>query len=226
MKFEWDEAKNLKNIDKHQIDFVDVPEMFESPMLASLDDRFDYGEDRWIGIGSLRNGVAVIVWTERKGNVIRQAEMSAEDSINTSQTNWAAIEAMTDDEIDYSDIPPLTEDFFEKATLQVPATKIHGLSAWEIEIRELKSAIKNLELKSAAKRLELEAIKENHRHKEAMDRQRLVIAGLATTFVVVTSSFIYSSKTGDTSISEKILDALLGSVAGGGAAAFVLAKKK
>ena len=61
MQFEWDEAKNLENIHKHKIDFADVPEMFEDAMLIELDDRFDYGEDRWIGTGFLRNGVAVVV---------------------------------------------------------------------------------------------------------------------------------------------------------------------
>lgn len=71
MQFEWDEAKNLENIRKHEIDFADVPEMFEAPMLSELDDRFDYGEDRWFGIGFLGNGVAVVVWTERKNNIIR-----------------------------------------------------------------------------------------------------------------------------------------------------------
>jgi len=71
MQFDWDEAKNLENIRKHQIDFADVPEMFESPMLIEVDDRFDYGEDRWVGIGFLRNGVAVVVWTERQDDVIR-----------------------------------------------------------------------------------------------------------------------------------------------------------
>jgi uncharacterized protein (DUF4415 family) len=34
---------------------------------------------------------------------------------------------MTDEEIDYSDIPPLTEEFFAKATLRVPATQAHNL---------------------------------------------------------------------------------------------------
>jgi hypothetical protein len=29
---------------------------------------------------------------------------------------------MNDEGIDYSDIPPLTEEFFEKATLRVPAS--------------------------------------------------------------------------------------------------------
>ncbi len=71
MQFEWDEAKNLENICKHEIDLVDVPEMFDSPMLIELDERFDYGEYRWFGIGFLGNGIAVVVWTERQNNVIR-----------------------------------------------------------------------------------------------------------------------------------------------------------
>lgn len=71
MKFEWDEAKNLENIRKHEIDFADVPAMFDGEMLIELDARFDYGEDRWFGIGFLGSGIAVVVWTERQNNVIR-----------------------------------------------------------------------------------------------------------------------------------------------------------
>ncbi len=71
MQFQWDKAKNLKNIREHQIDFADVPEMFQAPMLIELDERFDYGEERWVGIGFLGNGVAVVVWTERQGDIIR-----------------------------------------------------------------------------------------------------------------------------------------------------------
>jgi uncharacterized DUF497 family protein len=71
MQFEWDEAKNLENIRKHEIDFADIPAMFDGEMLIELDDRFDYGEDRWFGIGFLGFGIAVVVWTERRKNVIR-----------------------------------------------------------------------------------------------------------------------------------------------------------
>jgi uncharacterized protein len=71
MQFEWDETKNLENIRKHRIDFADVPGMFDNSMLIELDERFDYGEDRWIGIGFLDNGVAVVVWTERQNNIVR-----------------------------------------------------------------------------------------------------------------------------------------------------------
>jgi hypothetical protein len=39
---------------------------------------------------------------------------------NTSRTNWAKIDAMTDDDIDTSDIPPLTDKFFSQAKLRMP----------------------------------------------------------------------------------------------------------
>lgn len=41
---------------------------------------------------------------------------------NTSRTDWARIDAMTDDEIDISDIPPLTDEFFAKAKLCMPSS--------------------------------------------------------------------------------------------------------
>jgi uncharacterized protein (DUF4415 family) len=53
--------------------------------------------------------------------------MSDKDLNSTSRTNWSALELMEDEDIDYSDIPPLTEDFFEKATLRVPVTQAHQL---------------------------------------------------------------------------------------------------
>ena len=64
MRFEWDEQKNRENIRRHGIDFTDVIETFHHPMLAYLDDREDYGEDRWIGIGLMKNTVVVVVYVE------------------------------------------------------------------------------------------------------------------------------------------------------------------
>ncbi|MGL4882974.1 MAG: hypothetical protein ACRC8K_18245 [Waterburya sp.] len=43
---------------------------------------------------------------------------------NTSRTNWARIDAMSDDEIDTSDIPPLTDEFFSKAKLRMPSSSL------------------------------------------------------------------------------------------------------
>jgi len=71
MQFEWDEQKNRLNIQKHGIDFADAAEMFANPMLIALDDREEYGEDRWIGLGMLKTRVVVVVYTERDGDTIR-----------------------------------------------------------------------------------------------------------------------------------------------------------
>ncbi|MOA57052.1 hypothetical protein D3C78_1811530 [compost metagenome] len=71
MRFEWDEAKNLANIRKHGIDFSDVPDIFQHPMLALRDDRMDYGEERWISIGWIKVLMGVVVYTARRGDVIR-----------------------------------------------------------------------------------------------------------------------------------------------------------
>jgi len=37
-----------------------------------------------------------------------------------SETDWARIDALTDETIDTSDIPPLTEAFFARATVRQP----------------------------------------------------------------------------------------------------------
>lgn len=71
MQFEWDEAKNALNIDKHGIDFADVVDMFNHPMLTLLDEREDYGEDRWLAIGWIKSLIGVVVYTERYDDVIR-----------------------------------------------------------------------------------------------------------------------------------------------------------
>ncbi len=41
---------------------------------------------------------------------------------------------MRDEEIDYSDIPPLTEEFFEKAKLRIPAYLAHRLVQIDPEV--------------------------------------------------------------------------------------------
>jgi len=54
------------------IDFIDVPELFEGRMLARLDTREDYEEDRWNGIGYVQNRMLVVCYVERtQSNVIR-----------------------------------------------------------------------------------------------------------------------------------------------------------
>jgi uncharacterized protein len=48
-----------------------VPRLFRLPLRIALDDRQDYGEDRWIGIGMLDGRVVVVVFTEPDEQTIR-----------------------------------------------------------------------------------------------------------------------------------------------------------
>ena len=71
MDFEWDDRKNETNLDKHGFDFTDAYRVFDIPMVVDLDDREDYGEDRWIGTGMLDGRVVVVVYTEPDESTIR-----------------------------------------------------------------------------------------------------------------------------------------------------------
>jgi hypothetical protein len=71
MKFIWDRRKNDANIEKHGLDFADAYKVFGSPMLTGIDDREDYGEDRWIGMGLMDIRVVVIVFTKPEEDTIR-----------------------------------------------------------------------------------------------------------------------------------------------------------
>ncbi len=46
--------------------------------------------------------------------------MSDSDMKRTSRTDWDRLAKMTDEEINYSDIPPLTDEFFARAKLMLP----------------------------------------------------------------------------------------------------------
>jgi uncharacterized protein len=71
MRFEWDEAKNRANIRKHGIDFADAATVFDGPMVIGADTREDYGEDRWIGVGEMKNQIVAIAFAERGPDSIR-----------------------------------------------------------------------------------------------------------------------------------------------------------
>jgi len=49
--------------------------------------------------------------------------MNENASKNTSQTDWERVDALSDNEIDTSDIPPLDDDFFANAELKMPEPK-------------------------------------------------------------------------------------------------------
>ena len=70
MRFEWDEAKRKENVLRHEIDFADLPPLFDGMTVTVLDDRFDYGEDRFITVG-VANGIVLAVAHTESDDEIR-----------------------------------------------------------------------------------------------------------------------------------------------------------
>lgn len=64
MRFTWDERKRWSNLRDHGIDFRDVPRLFEGPTFTFEDDRFDYGEQRFVTLGFLGGVTVSLVHTE------------------------------------------------------------------------------------------------------------------------------------------------------------------
>lgn len=74
VKFEWDETKRKRNIVNHGLDFAHASQVFAGDIYTILDDREDYGEERFITFGLLRGQVMVIAHTEQ-GDSIRIISM-------------------------------------------------------------------------------------------------------------------------------------------------------
>ena len=64
MRIVWDEAKRRTNLRKHGLDFADSEEVFAGIACTTEDGRFDYGEQRFLTLGMLRDIVVVIAHTE------------------------------------------------------------------------------------------------------------------------------------------------------------------
>ncbi|MGA1199283.1 MAG: BrnT family toxin [Candidatus Latescibacterota bacterium] len=64
MLFEWDEAKNQSNIDKHGIHFSDAKEIFKLPVCQFVNDQA-YGETRILAIGLLDHIEITVIYTIR-----------------------------------------------------------------------------------------------------------------------------------------------------------------
>ena len=70
MEFEWDLEKNKINQRKHKISFEEASEIFFYPIYEIVDDRFSYGETRYIAIGNNNQMIILtVVYTEREGKI-------------------------------------------------------------------------------------------------------------------------------------------------------------
>jgi uncharacterized DUF497 family protein len=70
MEFEWDDDKNESNFEKHGLDFETAMQIWNGPIIEQTDDRYEYGEYRFIAFGMVDSRVLTVVYTWR-GNVCR-----------------------------------------------------------------------------------------------------------------------------------------------------------
>ena len=87
--------------------------------------------------------------------------MSAKDMNKNTKTNLDRFDAMTDDMIDTSDIPPLTEEFFASAKWRMPKNKVKVAVEIEPEVAQWFEAQgeRNQEFLAAALRIYAQAHK-------------------------------------------------------------------
>ena len=64
MRFTWSERKRAVNLKEHGLDFMDAPRVFEGLTFTYEDDRFAYGEQRFITLGLLAGVPVSIAHTE------------------------------------------------------------------------------------------------------------------------------------------------------------------
>ena len=69
MNVVWDEPKRRANLRKHGLDFADAPSVFRGITVTMEDRRFDYGEQRFVTLGMLREIVVVLVHTETRREI-------------------------------------------------------------------------------------------------------------------------------------------------------------
>lgn len=79
MQYRYDKNKKALNLTKHGFDFDDAKLVIESNKTVAFEDnRFDYGEQRFITIGLLHNVLVVIVTSETENEIriisMRKAE--------------------------------------------------------------------------------------------------------------------------------------------------------
>jgi uncharacterized DUF497 family protein len=86
-EFEWDPVKAAENLEKHKVSFETAIHIFAGPIIEGLDDREDYGEDRFITLGAVDNRVLVVVYTWRDG---RRRIISARKATRDERQEYGA----------------------------------------------------------------------------------------------------------------------------------------
>lgn len=65
MKIEYDQTKRDLTLQARGLDMADAAEVFATEVLIIEDDRLNYGETRFMTVGTLKDRLVVLIWTSR-----------------------------------------------------------------------------------------------------------------------------------------------------------------
>lgn len=93
MDYEWSDIKAASNLKKHGVDFEDAIFIFDGFVLIEKDDRFDYGETRFVAFGMWDGRVLAVVFTDRNDvrRIIsaRKANPNERRAYHQAHARWA-----------------------------------------------------------------------------------------------------------------------------------------
>ena len=115
------------------IDFTDVPVVFDGDTLTIEDNRYSYGEQRFVTSHSVYCKGELLLLSIQSVRIVpvlflqeRRRNMNNEPTSRKSQTDWQRLDLMSDEDLDLSDCPEITPEMFAKAIVRrggLPAKK-------------------------------------------------------------------------------------------------------
>lgn len=85
--WDWDETKRQTNLRKHGIDFAALEQFDWTTAQIEPDNRRDYGEDRFIAVGYIKDRLHKLIFTRRNGRV---RVISFRKANRREQRKWAS----------------------------------------------------------------------------------------------------------------------------------------
>ena len=75
VEIEFDPEKREKVLRERGLDLAEALELLSGECFTEVDDRFDYGELRWVSYGLLRGEVVACIWVDQEEDRIRIVTM-------------------------------------------------------------------------------------------------------------------------------------------------------
>lgn len=102
MEFTWSETKRAANIKTHGLDFLDTASVFEGMTFTFEDDRFSYGEQRFVTLGCLlailfQSYIRRVIMKSALSRLEKRPSANRKSTTMKSKTDWARLKSGAND---------------------------------------------------------------------------------------------------------------------------------